>query len=75
MIIALINIIKLIDKKLNELIKNRHPNVRRSNKYQIHIRRNSSPNILVSNRSQRKQNQNSNSLMGLEYFLLIFPSL
>jgi hypothetical protein len=57
---------KLIDKKLNELIKNRHPNVRRNNKYQIHIRRNSSPNIYLNNNSQRKPN---NSLMGLEYFL------
>ena len=63
---------KLINQKLNELIKNKHPhpNVKRNKKYSFHIRRNSSPNMYISNNisnsSQRKQNK---SLVGLEYFL------
>ena len=57
---------KLIDQKLNELIKNRHPQVKRNNKYSFHVIRNSSPSIYLNNNSQRKHNS---SLIGLEYFL------
>lgn len=59
---------KLIDQKLNELLKNRHSQVKRNGKYKFHIRRNSSPNIYINNTSQRKKKSN-NSIMGLEYFL------
>ena len=53
---------RLIDQKLNELIKNRH--YCSNNKKSIfHIRRNSSPNY---NNSQRK---NTSSSIGLEYYL------
>ena len=59
---------KLINQKLNELIKGKHPNhnVKRNKKYSFHIRRNSSPNMYINNSSQRKHNK---SLVGLEYFL------
>ncbi len=52
---------RLIDQKLNELIKNRHYCTK--NKNNFHIRRNSSPNY---NNSQRK---NTTSSLGLEYYL------
>ena len=52
---------RLIDQKLNELIKNRH--FAKNYKNTIHIRRNSSPNY---NNSQRKS---SVSAVGLEYYL------
>ena len=52
---------RLIDQKLNELIKNRH--YCSKNKTNFHIRRNSSPNY---NNSQRK---NTTSSIGLEYYL------
>ena len=58
---------KLIDKKLNELVKKRNPNARKNKQYSMHIRRNSSPNIYVNNDSQRKKH--NNSLFGLENFL------
>lgn len=63
---------KLINQKLNELIKGKRPNphVKRNKKYSFHIRRNSSPNMYISNNinnsSQRKQNK---TLVGLEFFL------
>ena len=61
---------RLIDQKLNELIKNRHPHMKRGSKGSFHIRRNSSPDIYIknnmSNNSQRKQNS---SVYGLEYYL------
>ena len=52
---------RLIDQKLNELIKNRHYS--KINKNTLHIRRNSSPSY---NNSQRK---NTVSSAGLEYYL------
>jgi hypothetical protein len=52
---------RLIDQKLNELIKNRHYS--KISKNTLHIRRNSSPNY---NNSQRK---NTVSSAGLEYYL------
>ena len=57
---------RLIDQKLNELIKNRypHPHVKRS-KYTLHVRQNSTPNIYLSN-SKKKYNT---SIVGLEYYL------
>ena len=58
---------KLIDRKLNELVKKRNPNARKNNQYSMHIRRNSSPNIYINNNSQRKKH--NNSLFGLENFL------
>ena len=61
---------RLIDQKLNELIKNRHPHVKRNKKFTFHLRRNSSPDIYINhnmnNSSQRKLNKTS---LGLEYFL------
>ena len=61
---------RLIDQKLNELIKNRNPHVKRNKKFSFHIRRNSSPDIYIHNKmnnsSQRRQNKTS---FGLEYFL------
>ena len=56
---------RLIDQKLNELIKNRypHPHVKRS-KYTLHVRQNSTPNIYLSN-SNKKYNT---SIVGLEYY-------
>ena len=58
---------KLIDQKLNELIKNKHPHVK-SNKLTYQLRQNSSPNIYLNNynNSQRKINQ---SIIGLDYYL------
>ena len=53
---------RLIDQKLNELIKNKHY-CAKNNKHAFHIRRNSSPNY---NNSQRK---NTSSSIGLEYYL------
>ena len=53
---------KLIDQKLNELIRNKHYYIK-NNKNSFHIRRNSSPNY---NNSQRK---NTSSSIGLEYYL------
>ena len=53
---------RLIDQKLNELIKNRHY-CASNKKSTFHIRRNSSPNY---NNSQRK---NTSSSIGLEYYL------
>ena len=58
---------KLIDQKLNELIKNKHPHVK-NNKLTYQLRQNSSPNIYLNNynNSQRKMNQ---SIIGLDYYL------
>ena len=53
---------RLIDQKLNELIKNKHYCLK-NNKNIFHIRRNSSPNY---NNSQIK---NTSSSIGLEYYL------
>ena len=53
---------KLIDQKLNELIKNKHYFMQ-NNKNIFHIRRNSSPSY---NNSQTK---NTTSSIGLEYYL------
>ena len=58
---------KLIDKKLNELVKKRNPKTRKDKQYSMYVRRNSSPNIYINNNSQRKKN--NNSLLGLENFL------
>jgi len=58
---------KLIDQKLNELIKNKYPHVK-NNKLTYQLRQNSSPNIYLNNynNSQRKMNQ---SIIGLDYYL------
>ena len=53
---------KLIDQKLNKLIKNKHYCMQ-NNKNIFHIRRNSSPSY---NNSQTK---NTTSSIGLEYYL------
>ena len=53
---------RLIDQKLNELIKNKHYYIK-NNKNSFHIRKNSSPNY---NNSKRK---NTSSSIGLEYYL------
>ena len=55
---------RLIDQKLNELVKNKNPHIHR-NKFALNIRHNSSPNIIVNN-SQKKP---SNSLIGINYYL------
>ena len=61
---------RLIDQKLNELIKNRNPHVKRNKKFSFHLRRNSSPDIYIHNKmnnsSQRRHNKTT---LGLEYFL------
>ena len=61
---------RLIDQKLNELIKNRNPHVKRNKKFSFYIRRNSSPDLYnhnkMNNSSQRRHNKTS---LGLEYFL------
>ena len=57
---------RLIDQKLNELIKNRFPHPQsKHRKYTLHVRQNSTPNIYISN-SKRKNNA---SIVGLEYYL------
>ena len=57
---------RLIDQKLNELIKNRYPHPQsKHRKYTLHVRQNSTPNIYISN-SKRKNNA---SIVGLEYYL------
>jgi len=61
---------RLIDQKLNELIKNRNSHVKRNKKFSFHLRRNSSPDIYIHNKmnnsSQRRHNKTT---LGLEYFL------
>ena len=58
---------KLIDQKLNELINKKNHRTK-NNKYILHIRQNSSPNIYMNNfnNTQKKYNQ---SLIGINYYL------
>ena len=58
---------KLIDQKLNELIKGKYPQIK-NKKLTFQLRQNSSPNIVINNcnNSQIKANQ---ALMGLDYYL------
>ena len=58
---------KLIDQKLNELIRKKHPH-NKSNKYILNIRQNSSPNIYLNNynKVQKKYNE---ALIGINHYL------
>ena len=60
---------RLIDQKLNELIRNKHPHTK-NNKYILNIR-NSSPNIYINNfnGTQKKYNFNNKSGLGINYYL------
>ena len=51
---------KLIDQKLNQLIKNHHP----YNKTMLQIRRNSSPNFEINNKNSQQKNS---PLLGIEF--------
>jgi hypothetical protein len=58
---------RLIDQKLNELIRNKHPHTK-NNKYILNIR-NSSPNIYINSfhNAQKKYNYNQSEL-GINYY-------
>ena len=56
---------KLIDQKLNQLIKKHHPNLQ-NNKTMLHIRRNSSPSYDINN---KKSQQKNSPLLGVEYYI------
>ena len=58
---------KLIDQRLNDLIRNKHPHIK-SKKYRLNIRQNSSPNIYLNNYNNSKKKYNT-SLVGINYYI------